>query len=230
MHEPDVTLTDYAVALECIVLVVLLWRPPIRRHDLLVWFTLLLGSMSLASFCGGTVHGFFGDSGTLGNKILWTTTMLTMGLTALSMWAIGAKLLFSPRIADWVIVVAVAQLVIYSLVILLGSRTFLVGLIETMPAVLFLLVALVYAYVRKPHSSLLVAAGGLALSVAASVLQQAGVGIHELYFNHNAVYHVLLAISVLLLFLGGRQLVAGSEGAAEEAHERGVGEPATIAR
>jgi hypothetical protein len=48
--------------------------------------------------------------------------------------------------------------------------------------------------------------GGLLLSVAAAVLQQAQVVIHPDYFDHNALYHVVQAIALLVLYLGFRRI------------------------
>jgi len=38
----------------------------------------------------------------------------------------------------------------------------------------------------------------------ASYLQQRGVGLHPIYFNHNALYHALQAVALLLIFVARR--------------------------
>ena len=52
------------------------------------------------------------------------------------------------------------------------------------------------------------AAGGLSLTLVAAVLQQLQVALHPDYFNHNAVFHVVQAVAMLLFFLGGRSLAS----------------------
>src|SRR5437667_11495607 len=99
MTEPAVALTDYAVALEGVLCLVLLERGRGVPGGLRSWFALFFASVSAASLCGGTVHGFFLDEQTLGYAILWPTTLLAMGVTTFSIWGIGAKLLFSSRVA-----------------------------------------------------------------------------------------------------------------------------------
>jgi hypothetical protein len=38
------------------------------------------------------------------------------------------------------------------------------------------------------------------------VLQQAGVAVHPVYFDHNAVYHLVQAVALVLLYLGFRRV------------------------
>lgn len=210
MTEPDVALTDYALALEGVLFLVLLQRRRACPGGLRPWFSLFFASVSAASLCGGTVHGFFLDEQTLGAAVLWPLTLLATGVTALSAWAIGAKLLFPRRVTSWVLSAAAVQFTVYSLVVLFWTQEFRVVLVNNLPAVVFLLLAFGLAYHREKHSSLFLAAGGLALTLIAALLQQLGVGIHPVYFNHNALYHVFQAIALFLFFLGGQWLVGAA--------------------
>ena len=212
MTELDVTLTDYALALEGILFLVLLQRGGARSWELRSWFSLFFASVSAAALCGGTVHGFFLDEQTLGHTILWPTTLLAIGVTSLSAWVIGAKLLFSRSVARRVLVVAALQFAVYSIVVLFRTDAFWVAILDNLPAVLFLIIALGLACRREKQRSLLLAAGGLALNLVAALLQQLGIGIHPVYFNHNALYHVLQAVALFLFFLGSRWLVCTNQG------------------
>ncbi len=42
--------------------------------------------------------------------------------------------------------------------------------------------------------------------VAAGV-QQLGIALHPVYFDHNALYHLIQAVAVLMLFLSARGIV-----------------------
>src|SRR2546426_7467653 len=99
MTEPDVALTDYALAIECALFAYLVRR---REH------ALFFGSAAVASLAGGTVHGFFLDARTLGNEILWRITLIAIGVTAASAWAIGARGLFSAPMARRITIAAAA--------------------------------------------------------------------------------------------------------------------------
>jgi len=223
MTEADVTLTDYALALEGVLFLILLPRGQARPGGLRSWFALFFASVSAASLCGGTVHGFFLDMQTLGSVILWPMALLAIGVTTLSTWAIGAKLLFEGRVVRWVLIAAGVQFALYGIVVLCLTQKFWVAIVDNLPAVLFLLLALGLAYRREPHRSLLLAAGGPALTLVAALLQQLRVGIHPVYFNHNALYHVLQAVALFLFFQGGRWLVGAERD--RPAEERTVIQP-----
>jgi hypothetical protein len=61
-------------------------------------------------------------------------------------------------------------------------------------------------------------AAAFVCSAVAAVLQQAQVSLHPVYFDHNAVYHVVQAVAVVLLYFGFRR----SPDAPAEAHASGT--------
>ena len=65
------------------------------------------------------------------------------------------------------------------------------------------------------------------ISLFAALIQQLRVALHPVYFNHNALYHVLQAIALDLVFLASRRLVEGEKepgrGAGGKRAERGPG-------
>ena len=199
MTEPDVALTDYALALECTVFAYLLQR---REH------ALFFGSAAVASLAGGTVHGFFLDARTLGNAVLWRITLIAIGVTAASAWAIGARVLFPAPTARRITIAAAAALGAYGVVTMFISQAFRAAVVFYLPAVVFLLVALSVAYARARERGILVAVAGLGLMFIAAAVQQARIALHPTYFNHNALYHLIQAVALWLLFLGLRRLHA----------------------
>jgi Family of unknown function (DUF6962) len=100
--------------------------------------------------------------------------------------------------------------------VLFVSQNFRVAIIDNLPAVLFLLAALLICYRRQPRRGPLVAAAGLSLTLVAATLQQLKVGINPVYFNYNAVFHVVQAVALLLLFLGAQALIATDEDRADD--------------
>ena len=74
------------------------------------------------------------------------------------------------------------------------------------PALLLALLACTWQAIRARDRDWSLVAGGFAVSVAAALLQQGRVAIHPVYFGHNAVYHVVQAIALVLLYGGFRRV------------------------
>ena len=199
MTEPDVALTDYALAIECALFAYLIHRTERR---------LFFASAALASLAGGTVHGFFLDGRTLGNAVLWRITLMAIGVTAASAWAIGARVSFRAPAARAITIAAAAGFAGYAVLTLFITQAFRAAVVFYLPAVVFLLIVLSGAYVRTRDRGVLVAIAGLGLMFIAAAVQQARIALHPTYFNHNALYHLLQAVALWLLFLGLRRLHA----------------------
>ncbi len=214
MTEPDVALTDYGLAVECALFAWLIFtRNP--RSPLRTWLVVFFLSLSAAALAGGTVHGFFLDPLSKGQQLLWPMTLLAIGVTALAAWMIGARIRFTGAIRRGIAIVAWVGFLAYCVVVLRGSRDFVVAIVNYLPASLFLLLVLWGLYRRTGARSALHGVTGLLLTFLASGIQQAGIVLHPRYFNHNALYHVIQAVALFLLyrmargFASDRMLAAG---------------------
>jgi hypothetical protein len=188
------TLTDFALAAECVVLACLVrWPGPSGR-----WLRIFFVSIGAAAALGGAVHGFFPDEGSPMGELLWTATLLAIGGTALAAWAIGAHLRFEAMAARLIVRAAAVQLAVYGLIVLLVSRDFVVAIVDYVPATLFLLVVLVLEHRRRRDPKLLVGAAGLALVLAGSAVQQGPLA------TRNVLYHLIEAVALLLMLAPGR--------------------------
>jgi hypothetical protein len=204
LHEPAVTLTDYALAIECAVIVLLLTRRDAGDRTLLLWFIVFFASTGAASLTGGTVHGFFPDATSYGRRMLWEATLLAILVTSLAAWNIGASLFLSTRGVTIVRSLAIVQLAVMSFVVLFVRRDFFIAIIAYMPAALFLLIALVAAYRSRRLPALRWGIAGLGLTFLAAAVQRLGVTVHPYYFNHNALYHLIQGIALWMIFVGAR--------------------------
>ena len=204
MTEPDVALTDYGLALECAVLCVLVARSRTSGDSLRSWWIVFFASIGLGSLLGGTVHGFYHATNTTGYAILWPATLLTIGVTSVATWMVAAHLQPQERARLWVRRGAIGLLVLYACVVLFVSRAFLVAIVAYLPATLFLLVAMITAYRRRRERPLAYGVLGLVLTFLAATVQQLHVTIHPVYFNHNALYHVMQGVALLLIFLAAK--------------------------
>ncbi len=206
MTEPAVTLTDYALAVESAVFVIALSRLDARDKELCFWFIVFFASIGAASILGGTVHGFFLPASSQGRRILWPATLLAILMTTLAAWNIGAVLQLPERPAVLVRHLAIAQLVIFSLVVLFVTSKFYVGIIAYLPSTLFLLFTFITAYRRRADAGVRWGIVGLALTLVAAAVQQLHVGIHPIYFDHNAFYHVIQGAALGMIFVAARSI------------------------
>jgi hypothetical protein len=206
MTEPAVTLTDYAIAIECAVFVYALARLDAREMELRFWFIIFFASIGIASALGGTVHGFFLPATSSGRAILWPAAVLSILVTSTATWTLGAILQLSKRPAILVRRLALVQLAIFAIVVLFVTSKFYVAIVAYLPSTLFLLYALVAAYRRQPRKPVRSGIIGLALTLAGAAVQQLRIGIHPLYFNHNAVYHVIQMLAFWMIFLAATSI------------------------
>lgn len=205
--EPAVTLTDYGLAIECAVFVILLLvMQPVHarlRAGYVVFFT-ALGSAALT---GGTVHGFFYDKSSAVHLLLWNATLIAIGVVALSAWRIGTMLILSRRAGTRVFAVATLVFAVYCLVIVFVNNIFAVAIVHYLPAVIFLFVVYLLRYLRDRGRGFLMGLIGLGFTFVAAGIQQSGFVLHPRYFDHNAFYHLVQAVALLLLYLSAHEIV-----------------------
>ena len=127
-----------------------------------------------------------------------------MGVTAFSMYAIGAELTLSPEYVRWMVVAAGTQFLMFAAVIVFARQDFWLGIADNLPAILFLLAAIASKWRNGANDDLSLALAGLGLVLIAAALQYLQFGIHPTYLNHNALYHVLQGLALFLFFLGIR--------------------------
>lgn len=204
MTEPDVALTDYAIALLCAALCALIARWGDADARARRWWFVLFASIGAGALAGGTVHGFFLDESSAGYRVLWPATLLSLGVTATAMWFVASFAGLRDRSGRVVRQAAVAAFVAYTVVVLFFDQRFLVAIAAYLPATLFLLVILGIAYVRTRNGAVGIGVVGLLLTFVAAAVQQLGIGLHPRYFNHNALYHVIQGVALVMIYRGAR--------------------------
>jgi hypothetical protein len=207
MTEPDVTLTDYGIALECAILAGLLYRRRAVRGDLRRLFVLFFASSALGALAGGTVHGFFLDGGSATGATLWRAALLALGATAFAAWSIGARLAFTGRTARIVQALAALELAAYAVIVIAFDQRFLVAIANYAPAVAFLALSFLIAHRRNGGRPFLAGLAGLLLTAVAAVVQRRGIALHPTLFNHNALYHAIQMVAFVLIFQAGRYVM-----------------------
>ena len=179
MTEPDVTLTDYGLAILCAVLAHFIFRRGDRDSPYRLWLTGFFLAVGAASLFGGTVHGFFSEEGTFWNMSLWRATLIFIGFAAYCAWVVGSRLLLHEKIIRVVMALAGIELLLYSGVVLIVNQSFGLAVGDYLPATLFMLIAFTVAYGRERARALAVGAWGLVLTFVAAAIQVLRIPLHS---------------------------------------------------
>jgi hypothetical protein len=205
--EPDVTLTDFALAIECAIFVVLLSATSHWGLSFQSAFVFFFTCNSLASLFGGLVHGVYPDRHQRPGALLWRGSLLAIGASTIAIWVIGAHLLFGPEATRFVAPVAISVFLIYAYFLVTRYPPFFWAVLFYLPAVFFMLAAFLISYSRSGELEMLFGLAGAILTLAAAIIQRAKIKLHPQYFNHNALYHVVQATAFLMIFLAARQMI-----------------------
>lgn len=204
IHEPDVVVTDIGLAALGAWLGWRLWTG--RQRTLSKPGAILMAGLGSAAFWGAIFHAFFPlETATRVGFIAWIPVSLSIAVAAAAMLDIALSILL-PGIAPKARRVLLAMYVGgFATVVLLVDESFTSIVRFYVPALLLFLVGAILEAYRSGAGWMLVVAG-LLVSVGAALLQQAKVSLDPEYFDHNAVYHVLQSIALVILYRGFRKL------------------------
>ena len=203
--EPTTMLTDYALGALCLWLGWKLYAPAASPRQMAV--TLWAGAFfatALASFVGGTYHGFTSilSDGTL--EGLWKVTVYLTGFS--SFFLLSAVLVagLSPSVRRWALTLCTLKLVVY-LAWMVTHDDFLFVVYDYGSAMVLILIFQVRAFYKFQSSAAGWILGGILLSFVGAAIQQSGFSLHQ-YFNHNDLFHVVQMVAFYLLYRGGKAL------------------------
>ena len=205
IHDPDVVFTDIALAILGAYLGWRLWKMP-GRKTLPRAGGLLLGALASAAFWGAIFHAFFpAGTATISGGLAWSPVVLSIVVAAAVMLELALRILVPRPSSSIRRYVAMTYATSFAVVALLLDQSFTSIVYFYVPALLLLLVAAGQQAVRSRSAGWILVTTGLLMSAGAAVLQQARVAIHPVYFDHNAVYHVVQGIAILFLYFGWRR-------------------------
>lgn len=210
--EPDVTLTDVGLAIECGIIAVLLYRQPLTRRALRRWFIGFFVATGVAALGGAVAHGFIVDKQSTVHTAVWTITLLAIGAAALAAWGAGACLVLSDAWGRRVVRAARVGFGVYAAVVVFVSHDFGVAVGFYVPAAAFLSIAFLVAHRREPQRHLLAGLAGMVLTFAGTAIQQTGLVLHPRYLDHNAVYHLVVGVGLVLVYRAARGVLLSTAG------------------
>jgi hypothetical protein len=202
VREPATAITDFLLALLALVLLIGLLRD--SNASRLVGARLFFSGFGLAALLGGIEHGFLSGHDAIGQRVAWWLTVVSTGVAACGLAAIGAERFGwrNPRMQLLVTAVLIVAFAVYAR----HDSRFLVSIIVAGLASIICAAGLVRHAVTRERRGPLLAGSALVLSAIAGVLQQMKFAIDPPHFDHNATYHLWLFISLGLLYAGHKRI------------------------
>ena len=201
IHEPAVVLTDLGLAvLGGVFAWRLRWPAPRGPRP-----ALLLGGLASAALWGAVFHAFFpAKTATPGGHVVWMLVALSIVVVTgvlLSLVIAVRRPDLEPRVSrSW----AIGFATLFAAVIVFVDESFRTIVRFFGPVLLVTVIVAIIEAAQTGSRAWALIAVGLGLSGVAAVLQQAGVALHATYFDHNAVYHVVQAGALVVLYRGFR--------------------------
>ena len=204
IHDPDVVFTDLALALLGAYFGRRLWTG--HPGALLRTGAVLMGGLASAAFWGAVFHAFFpAGTATISGFIAWVPVALSIVVAAAAMLEL-ALITLVPRLSRTARrAVVVAYAAGFAAVVLLVDESFTSIVRFYVPALVLFLLGAAWQAIRDRSRGWSLITAGLLVSIVAAMLQQARVAVHPVYFDHNAVYHVVQSIALVFLYLGFRR-------------------------
>lgn len=200
----DFLLAGFSGALACRLLSKPTEMPRTRR-----WFAIVLGAIAVSSLLGAISHGFLPEAhGGLG-ALLWRSTLMLLGPAAVGLCMLACLLLFRPGTVERARALALITLGIYVGLVLFEYHEFVIALLLYLPATVMLLAGFLVRW-RRGQSFAVDGAIAMVLTLAAGLLQYLHIGIHPVYFNHNALYHLVQGIALYFLYRAGRKWISAT--------------------
>ncbi|HTR18759.1 MAG TPA: hypothetical protein VMH91_02145 [Candidatus Paceibacterota bacterium] len=205
IHDPFVSFTDLLLSIEAGIFAFWIARHA-PRGTLRTLVTALFTALTGASFFGALFHAFFPlQVATSGGWYMWILTTCWLGAVAVMLYALSVHCIFGPRVLRVVWIPLLALFVVYEYCIVAVDYHYSTVIDFYAPALaIFSFYALWKALTST--SGWGVVFFGAALTAVAALAQSSTIEIGPL--DHNAIYHVLQALALALLFIGFRRVMS----------------------
>ena len=206
MLEPDVTITDFALAMECAVFALLLARRGAHGTTNNRLFALTFAALGASSLFGGIWHGFFSGTETQAGHSVWFATMAALACAAFMLWQVAAAWIATSTWAGRIRAVALVQFVGQLATSAFITDAFVIGAAGMMPPIAFVAVlyAKRYRAIRSPRA--LSGVAGFALAVRPTTRSGFAKGgdfnkKHANRIMRYRIYAQAVAVVLILLFV-----------------------------
>ena len=217
IHDPDVVYTDLGLALLGGFLAWRLWLRRGERDYLTKAGVAIMAALASAAFFGALFHALFpANTTTRAGYLAWVPVSLSIAIVAATLLSVGLRVLL-PRLSSGVRrALVIVYIACFAGTVLFVDESYEMIIRFYAPTVMLFLVAAVREAMRGAGNGWWLLSLSFALSIVAAVLQQARIALHPEYFDHNALYHVVQAIALVVLYHGFRRV--GGKDPAYSAH------------
>ena len=208
LHEFDVAGTDLLLCLEAVFFSVLLAHEQTAHPKLRSFVATLFAWLALSSLLGAVFHAFFPEkAATSGGYLVWMLTGISIGLTASAVWCINAYLMNHRVLKNVLPSLVPVYLLAFIYVLFFVDYHYRTIIAFYAPPVVILAILAVWTWLKHRTADWLYLVLGTGLSFAAAVVQVLKIGLHPVYFNFNALYHLIQGVALVFLFVSFRLLL-----------------------
>ena len=214
LHEPAVTLSDLAIAIETGAFAIGVARlgrehpDTVRSRALRRWLIGFYTSAAAASLAGAAVHGLSASKDDPGRLAYWRVSLSAISLAGLCAWHLAATLEPRSGVGRSLLVPVDIVYLAYLVTVSRTHPSFQSALALYAPGAFFLRLALL-SRLRVPaeRRSAALAQAALAVSTVAAVIQLRKIALHPRWFDHNATFHLVQAAAFAILYPAARGML-----------------------
>jgi hypothetical protein len=203
IHDPDVVFTDLGLAVLGGWLAWRLSRVPANDGTMARSGVVIMAALASAALWGAVFHAFFPAGTTTRSGFLaWMPVSLSIAVIGTALLALALRVAAPGVSSSARRLIAGAYFAAFAFTVLFVDESYRTIVLFYAPVVLLFLVVAVRQAMRTGSRGWTLIAVSFAISLLAAAVQQARVSLHPEYFDHNAVYHVLQGIALVLLYRG----------------------------
>lgn len=213
LHEFDVAITDLLLFAESAIVVYFLWQRQSTQTLLRRLLILLFLALGASSLLGALFHAFFpAKATTTGGFAFWMLVAASIGITACTVWCINALIFKGQKFFKMILPLVVLYMVAFMYVVFFINYQFKTIILFYAPPMIVLALVSLIKFLRDHNFAWIGVFTGVMLSFVAATIQYLQISIHPVYFNFNALYHVIQGISLAIIFLFFRSLLRETSG------------------
>ncbi len=213
IHEFDIAITDLLLFIESLLFVYFLYKNQSSQTFLRRLLILLFLALGASSLLGALFHAFFpAKATTAGGFTVWMLVAASIGVVACAVWSINALLFKGQKFFRIALPFVVIYMLSFMYVMYFIDYQFKTIIIFYAPPMIVLALLSLVRFLREHGFAWSGIFIGVILSFVAAAIQHLQISIHPVYFNFNALYHVIQGIALAIIFLGFRILLRSNPG------------------